>query len=142
MVKPIIQRVVDLRAGRRSTWERINKSYVVPSLKDVTPGDLAMALPHRIIKNILEGLEMLERIMPGLTLVLHYYMGLKIKFRSSKIETNKFMETRIRNLFVAGDSAGLFGNIIGAAATGILVASQKCFKTKGSYLEYYIVLVA
>ena len=120
--KPIIQRVADLRMSRRSTWERIKKSYVTPSLKDVTPGDLSMAMPHRIIKNIIEGLETLNKVMPGINSGSTLLYGPEVKFRSSKIETDKLMETKIRNLFVAGDGSGLSGNIIGAAATGILAA--------------------
>jgi uncharacterized FAD-dependent dehydrogenase len=35
--KPIVQRFSDLKKGRRSTWERIGKSYANPTLKKVTP---------------------------------------------------------------------------------------------------------
>lgn len=47
--KPILQRLGDLRRGRRSTWQRIHNGYVEPTLTEVTPGDIAMALPgpHR-----------------------------------------------------------------------------------------------
>jgi len=47
--KPIIQRFGDLEAGRRSTWNRIDRSNVEPTLKNVTPGDIGMAYPYRII---------------------------------------------------------------------------------------------
>ncbi|MAG77936.1 FAD-dependent oxidoreductase, partial [archaeon] len=45
-----------------------------------------------------------------------------IKLRSSKIKTDKFLESKIKNLYVAGDGAGVSGNIVGAAATGIIAA--------------------
>ncbi len=63
--KPIIQTLKDLRSGRRSEWHRINKGFVEPTLKDCVAGDLALVLPHRIITNILEGLEKLDKIIPG-----------------------------------------------------------------------------
>lgn len=64
--KPLIQRLGDLRrGGRRSTWARIRRSDVEPTLKHVTPGDIAMALPHRVVTNIIEGLEKLDRVLPG-----------------------------------------------------------------------------
>ena len=47
--KPILQRLGDLRRGRRSTWQRIHYGYVEPTLTQVTPGDIAMALPGRIV---------------------------------------------------------------------------------------------
>jgi uncharacterized protein len=53
--KPILQRFGDLRRGRRSTWNRIKKGYIEPSLGNVVCGDIAMALPERILTNIFEG---------------------------------------------------------------------------------------
>jgi len=120
--KPILQRLADLQKGRRSTWERINKSFVTPSLKDVTPGDISMALPHRIVTNIKEGLTMLEQVLPGIDSPHTLLYAPEIKLRSSKIETDKFLETKIHGLYVTGDGAGLSGNITGAAATGLIAA--------------------
>jgi uncharacterized protein len=120
--KPIIQRLVDLRSGRRSTWQRINKSFVIPTLKDATPGDIAMALPYRTVRNILEGLEMLDKVLPGINSGSTLLYAPEIKLRSSKIKTTKFLESNIHNFFVAGDGAGVSGNIVGAAATGIIAA--------------------
>jgi hypothetical protein len=120
--KPIIQRLKDLKKGRRSTWERIRKSHIDPSLKDVTPGDISMALPHRIVTNIVEGLKILDRVMPGINSGSTLLYAPEIKLRSSKLKTNKNLETAISNLYVAGDGAGVSGNIVGAAATGIIAA--------------------
>ena len=55
----IFQTLKDLRSGRRSDWNRINKGFVEPTMKDCVAGDLALVMPHRIITNILEGLEVL-----------------------------------------------------------------------------------
>ncbi len=63
--KPILQRFGDLKRGRRSTWNRIQKGFIVPTLTNVTCGDIAMALPERILTNIVEGLQMLNRVVPG-----------------------------------------------------------------------------
>jgi len=120
--KPILQRLSDLKKGRRSTWNRINKSYVIPSLKEVTPGDISMALPFRVVKNIREGLEELDKVLPGINSESTLLYAPEIKLRSSKIKTAKYLETEIQNLFVAGDGAGVSGNIVGAAATGLIAA--------------------
>lgn len=120
--KPIIQRLADLRKGRRSTWTRIHKSFVKPTLKDVMPGDISMALSYRIVTNIIEGLDMLDRVMPGIASGNTLLYAPEVKLRSSKIKTNKFLETNIKNLYVAGDGAGVSGNIVGAAATGVICA--------------------
>jgi len=120
--KPILQRLTDLQKGRRSNWERIDKSFVLPSLRDVTPGDISMALPHRIVKNIMEGLEMLDAVLPGINSGHTLLYAPEIKLRSSKIQTDKNLQTEIKGLYVAGDGAGVSGNITGAAATGIIAA--------------------
>jgi len=120
--KPILQRLADLKVGRRSTVERISKSMVTPSLKDVTPGDISMALPHRVVTNILEGLEQLDKIMPGINSGSTLLYAPEVKFRSTKVKTDANMETCIKNLFIAGDASGMAGSITGAGATGIMAA--------------------
>jgi uncharacterized protein len=120
--KPILQRLVDLRKGRRSTWTRIKKSLVTPSLTDVTPGDISMALPHRIVTDLIEGLDQLDQVMPGINSGSTLLYAPEVKFRSSKIKTSKGMETVVKNIYVAGDGCGISGTITGAAATGIMAA--------------------
>jgi len=120
--KPIIQRLADLKKGRRSTWHRIEKSIVSPSLRDVTPGDISMALPHRVVTNIIEGLTCLNQVMPGIDSGSTLLYAPEVKFRSSKIKTDGGLQTNIKNVFVAGDAAGLSGSITGAAVNGIMAA--------------------
>lgn len=120
--KPLLQSLEDLKCGRRSTWRRLEKSFVEPSLTDVTPGDIAMALPYRIVKNITEGLETLEKVMPGINSGSTLLYAPEVKFRSSKISTDKRLQTSVNGLYVAGDGAGLSGSITGAAVTGVIFA--------------------
>jgi uncharacterized FAD-dependent dehydrogenase len=120
--KPILQSLEDLRCGRRSTWSRLEKSFVDPSLEDVTAGDIAMALPYRIVQNIKEAILLLDKVMPGINSGSTLLYAPEVKFRSSKISTNKKLETKIKGLYVAGDGAGLSGCITGAAVTGVLFA--------------------
>ena len=81
-----------------------------------------MALPARVVQNIKEGLEALEKVMPGIDSDATLLYAPEVKLRSSKIKTSKNLETGIEGLFVAGDGAGVSGNIVGAAATGIIAA--------------------
>lgn len=120
--KPVLQRLEDLRKGRRSTWRKLEKSIISPSLTDVTPGDISMALPHRIVVDILESLERLDAVMPGINSGSTLLYAPEVKFRSSKIKTTPGMETNVQGLFVAGDASGMAGSITGAAATGIMAA--------------------
>ena len=120
--KPIIQRMGDLRRGRRSTWERIERNLVRNTLTDVTPGDISMALPHRITMDIIEGLEKLNEIIPGVAADSTLLYAPEIKFYAMRMKVNGNMETTVKKLFAAGDGTGLSRDIVNAAATGILAA--------------------
>jgi uncharacterized FAD-dependent dehydrogenase len=121
--KPILQRLRDLRMNRRSRWDRIGKSYVDPTLKDVEPGDISMAYPYRIVNNIIEALDKLEKVIPGVGSDSTLLYAPEIKFYSMRIETNKTLQTAIPNVFVAGDGAGVSRGITIAAATGTIAAN-------------------
>lgn len=118
--KPVLQRMGDLRRGRRSTEKRLKKNQVINTLKDVTPGDISMALPHRIVTDIREGLEVLNEIIPGVAADSTLLYAPEIKFYSMQVMVDRNMETSIKNLFAAGDGAGLSRDIVNAAATGVI----------------------
>lgn len=120
--KPIIQSLKDLKSGRRSEWHRINKGFVEPTLKDCVAGDLALVLPHRIITNILEGLETLDKIIPGVNNDDTLLYGPEIKFFSNEIETDNSFKLKDEDIYFIGDGAGKAGNIVTAAATGLVAA--------------------
>ncbi len=120
--KPIVQRLGDLRSGRRSTWKRIRDGLLKPTLDDATPGDISMALPHRIVADVMEGLEILDCIIPGVAADSTLLYAPEIKFYSMRVIVDKNMMTNIQGLYVAGDGAGLSRDIVNAAATGILAA--------------------
>lgn len=118
--KPVIQRLGDLHRGRRSTEERIARNTVKNTLKDVTPGDISMALPHRIVMDIIEGLEILNQIIPGVNADSTLIYAPEIKFYARRIEVDGNFQSSLKGLYVAGDGAGLSRGIVSAAATGIL----------------------
>ena len=120
--KPIIQSLKDLKSGRRSEWHRINKGFIEPTLKDCVAGDLALVMPHRIITNILEGLEKLDKIIPGVNNDDTLLYGPEIKFFSNEIETDDKFKLDNADVYFVGDGAGKAGNIVTAAATGLVAA--------------------
>ena len=120
--KPIIQTLRDLKDGRRSKWKRIDKMFITPTLKDCVAGDLALVMPHRIILNILEGLEELDKIIPGVNNDETLLYGPEIKFFSNEITTDNNFKLDNYNLYFIGDGAGKAGNIVIAAATGLVSA--------------------
>jgi hypothetical protein len=120
----LVQRLGDLLHGRRSTPERINKGGVIPTLKEATPGDLSFVIPYRYITDILEMLEMLDRVAPGIYSTSTLLYGIEVKFYSMRLKLSNSLETGLKNLFAVGDGAGVTRSIIQASASGIIAARE------------------
>jgi uncharacterized FAD-dependent dehydrogenase len=118
----LIQRLGDLLAGHRSTPRRISRSTVQPTLADATPGDLSFVLPYRYISDILEMLEALDDLCPGLYHRNTLLYGVEVKFYSSRPKLGKDLQTDIPGLFAIGDGAGITRGLVQASASGIVVA--------------------
>jgi uncharacterized FAD-dependent dehydrogenase len=120
--RPLLQRLGDLEAGRRSTRSRIERSLVEPTLGDFTAGDISMAYPHRIVEDLLEALVKLDVIMPGVASPQTLLYAPEIKYYSVKARVSGRLETSLERVYAAGDGVGLSRGINGAAATGVLAA--------------------
>jgi len=126
----IIQRLGDLKAGRRSTEERIKRSLCVPTLKNATPGDLSFVLPYRYLVDITEMLQALDKVTPGIYSKDTLLYGIEVKFYSSRLELTDKLETKIHNMFTIGDGAGVSRGLIQASASGVIVAEEIAKRSK------------
>ena len=120
----MVQRLGDLLAGRRSTPKRMAKGMVQPTLEQAIPGDLSLVLPYRHLRSILEMLEALDKVMPGVNSRHTLLYGVEVKFYSSRPELSPVLETRIGNFFAVGDGAGVTRGLVQASASGLLVAKE------------------
>ena len=120
----IVQRLGDLDLGRRSTPNRLKHSIVTPTLKEATPGDLSFVLPYRILFGILEMLKAMDEIAPGVYSKDTLLYGVEVKYYSSRLELSDCLETKVANLFAAGDGAGITRGLIQASTSGIIVANE------------------
>ncbi|MFH1538672.1 MAG: FAD-dependent protein [bacterium] len=118
----IVQRLGDLHAGRRSTPSRIAKSVVAPTLSSAVPGDLSFVLPYRYLKGILEMLEALDRVAPGINSPHTLLYGVEVKFYSSRLELKPNLETEIAGLYAVGDGAGITRGLVQASVSGVVAA--------------------
>ena len=62
----IVQKYGDIKAGRRSTKKRIDEGFVKPTLKEAVPGDLGLILPYVTMKSLIEMMDALNVITPGI----------------------------------------------------------------------------
>jgi len=120
----IVQRLGDLRAGRRTTAQRLERCITRPTLGEATPGDLNLVLPYRYVVNILEMLDALEKVAPGVASRHTLLYGVEAKFYSSRLELTSDLETGVHNLFGAGDGAGVTRGLVQASASGVVAARE------------------
>lgn len=128
---PIIQRLGDLLAGRRSTEKRIGKCITKPTLHNATPGDLSFVLPYRYLKDIIEMLEILDNLAPGIFSRHTLLYGVEVKFYSHRIKLTNHLESDVRNLFIIGDGAGITRGLIQASISGIVAGEEIASRLKG-----------
>jgi uncharacterized FAD-dependent dehydrogenase len=120
----IIQRLGDLLDGRRSTPDRINRCITRPTLISATPGDLSFVLPYRHLKSIIEMLEALDRITPGIFSRHTLLYGVEVKFYTNRVKISPALETDVQNLFLIGDGAGITRGLMQASISGILAGDE------------------
>ena len=120
----IVQRFGDLMEGRRSTPARIERGIIQPTLKGATPGDLSFVLPYRYLMGIIEMLEAMDKLAPGVASRHTLLYGVEVKFYSSRLTLSPRLESEIANMFAVGDGAGLTRGLVQASASGVAVARE------------------
>ena len=117
----IVQRFGDLIRGRRSTPDRMQDSFITPTL-NATPGDLSLVLPKRILDGIMEMIYALDKIAPGTANDDTLLYGVEVKFYNMEVAVNERLETRYKGLYIIGDGSGITHSLSHASASGIHVA--------------------
>ncbi|KKM11150.1 FAD-dependent oxidoreductase [Clostridiales bacterium PH28_bin88] len=126
----LVQRLGDLVAGQRSTPERIQKGLVTPTLTEATPGDLSLVFPYRHLTALVEMLQALDKIAPGIYSRHTLLYGVEVKFYSSRLQLSGDLETPVENLYAAGDGAGVTRGLAQASVAGVLTARGIISKEK------------
>ena len=117
----IVQRFGDLLDGRRTNVHRLPQSFVKPTL-NATPGDLSLVLPKRHLDNIIEMIQVLDRLAPGTANQDTLLYGVEVKFYSARLSLSNELETMMPNFFAVGDGAGITRGLSQAGASGVHAA--------------------
>ncbi|HON16113.1 MAG TPA: FAD-dependent oxidoreductase [Spirochaetota bacterium] len=122
--QPMMQRIGDFRLGKRSKRETFNDDLYnfKPTLKSATPGDVSLAIPSKILRDIWRAMKLLDTIVPG---IMHpstiiYYPEIKTYAIRPEFINRYFMVKP--HLYMIGDGAGTSRGITGAWASGIRAA--------------------
>ena len=119
----IVQRFGDLIRGKRSTQQRINESFTVPTL-NAAAGDLSLVLPKRILDGIIEMIYALDKVAPGTANDDTLLYGVEVKFYNMEVEVDHNLMTCHDGLYVIGDGSGITHSLSHASASGVYVARQ------------------
>jgi uncharacterized protein len=122
--QPLMQRVGDFRLGKRSKADGFNADLYdfSPTLAACTPGDIALAMPAKILRAIWNSMKLLDTIIPG---VLHpstimYYPEIKLYGNRPRFMDDTFQAAP--GVWMIGDGAGTSRGITAAWASGIRAA--------------------
>jgi len=100
------------------------KNFVRPSLHEAVPGDLGLVLPYKTMQSIIEMIEALDHVTPGIANEHTLLYGVETKFYSAKPEVDHYFETKMKGLYVGGDGAGITRGLAQAGANGVWVARR------------------
>ncbi len=127
-----IAKMANLLAGEGKailqTYDHFKKSKRTKNLYRVEPtleeeqyimGDINLAYPRRIIESIIDFIDNLNEVVPGVAHPDNLVYAPEIKFYSNRLDNDKF-----RNLQFIGDCSGATRSIIYATAHGHLIAGQ------------------
>ena len=118
----LVQTYGDLKRGRRTNFERLHRNSLHPTLTDAEPGDLALVFPHRIMTDIVEMIEALDVVAPGVASDETLLYGVEVKFYSNKVLVDKHFRTNIQGLRAIGDGSSVTRGLQQASANGLAVA--------------------
>ena len=118
----IVQCYGDIKKGRRTTEKRLKESFVNPTLKEAVPGDLGLVLPYNTMKSLIEMVEALDNVTPGIASSHTLFYGVEAKFYSARPKVNKYFESPIEGLYFGGDGAGITRGLAQAGANGVWIA--------------------
>jgi uncharacterized FAD-dependent dehydrogenase len=118
----LLQRLGDLRAGRRSTARRLRQGTVSPTLAAVA-GDLSLCFPKRQLDDILETIEALDQVAPGTANADTLLYGVEVKYYSARPEVSGTFEIKgCDGIYGVGDGAGFTRSLSHAGANALFVA--------------------
>ncbi len=118
----IVQKYGDIIRGRRSTVNRIKEGFLEPTLKEAVPGDLGLVLPYNTMKSLIEMMEALDKVTPGIASEHTLFYGVEAKFYSARPKLTEQLETEIKGLYCGGDGAGITRGLAQAGAAGVWIA--------------------
>lgn len=120
----LVQRLGDIRDGKRSWQEELMRSNVKPTLTDAVAGDITSAMPYRVMLSILNFIEEVDTVVPGFASAETLLYSPEIKFYSNRVSMDENLVTGVKNLYCLGDSSGWTRGLMMASVMGVYLAGK------------------
>lgn len=120
----LVQRLGDIKAGKRTWQEELSKTNLKPTLTDAVAGDITAAIPYRTMTNILNFIELMDKVVPGFASDETLLYAPELKFYSNRVKMDKNLNTNVKNLHCLGDASGWTRGLMMASVMGVYMARQ------------------
>ncbi|WP_129407961.1 NAD(P)/FAD-dependent oxidoreductase [Marinitoga lauensis] len=115
--KVILQTYGDFKKGKRT--KKLWKVFPTLSSEEYVLGDLNLVFPSKTSVSLIEFIDNLNKIIPGVADEENLLYGVEVKFYGKKLDNNLF-----ENLKFIGDCSGQTRSIVHATAHGIIEARK------------------
>ena len=126
----VVQRLGDIRRGKRTWQEELDHNKVVPTLKAAVPGDITFALGYRTMTDILGFINQIDKVVEGFSDPTNLLYAPEIKFYSNRVKITNEFETSVKGLYSIGDGGGLTRGLMMASCSGVQLARTLANKIK------------
>lgn len=120
----LVQRLGDIRNGKRTWQKELSQGNVRPTLPDAVAGDITSAIPYRTMISILSFIDQVDKVVPGFASSETLLYAPEIKFYSNRIKMDCDFNTSVKNLHCLGDSSGWTRGLMMASVMGVIMAQK------------------
>ena len=120
----LVQRLGDIKAGKRTWTDELSRTNLKPTLTDAVAGDITAALPYRTMTNILNFIEQMDKVVPGFASDETLLYAPELKFYSNRVKMDQDLNTNVQNLFCLGDASGWTRGLMMASSMGVYCARK------------------
>ena len=120
----LVQRYGDILEGKRTWQNELERSNVKPTLTDAIAGDITSAMPYRTMLNIINFIQAMDHVVPGVAATETLLYSPELKFYSNKIVMDKDLNTSVHGLHCLGDSSGWTRGLMMASLMGALMGQK------------------
>lgn len=120
----LVQRLGDIKAGKRTWQEELSQTNLKPTLEDAVAGDITAAIPYRTMVCILGFIEQMDKVVPGFASDETLLYAPELKFYSNRVKMDKDLNTNVNHLHCLGDASGWTRGLMMSSAMGVYMARK------------------